>query len=287
MEKHTPEALVGNVVQLISLPSVYTRLEEVLKIPKHTRNDVANVVSIDPALCARILRIINSSYYALPNSVESIAVAVNLIGEYDLRNMVLVTSAVNSVAALIDAGIDMTVFWRHSIRCGITAKLLAKFKPEIEPELLFLVGLLHDLGQLIIYKGEPELSATVTWHVRNEDKQRYQVEQIFLGFDHAIVGGLLMDSWGLSAKLREIIKYHHRPEQATQYCQETKLIYLADQLAHFLELHAHLVDIDIEDLPVPTLVYLEDLNVSKKQLLLLLNDVMEQSRVIEEIICKA
>lgn len=157
VKNNTPETLVANVVQLTSLPSVYVRLEEVLKDSNHTRDNIADVISVDPALCARTLRIINSSYYALPNTVQNIATAINLIGEYDLRNIVLVTSVVNSVKGLVNGGIDITEFWRHSVRCGITAKLLAKTKSAVDPELFFLCGLLHDLGQLVILDNKISL----------------------------------------------------------------------------------------------------------------------------------
>ena len=285
VKTNTSEALVANVVHLISLPSVYTRLEETLKDPEHTRDDIANVVSIDPALCARILRIINSSYYALPKTVQNINIAVNLIGEYDLRNMVLVSSVTNSVAALVDEGIDMPVFWRHSIRCGITAKLLTKLQSVSDPELLFIAGLLHDLGQLVIYKNEPELSATVAWHVINEDKERYRVEQTLLGFDHAITGALLAENWGLPKKLNEIIRYHHQPAHSTHYQTETSLIGLADQLVHFLELNDNLAKIDFNQLPTIINNQLDNLKIPKLALFDVLTDMMEQSQAIEDIIC--
>ncbi|MFK5949963.1 MAG: HDOD domain-containing protein [Methylococcales bacterium] len=282
---NTPEALVSNVVHLISLPNVYTQLEKTLKDPKHTRDDIAEVISIDPSLCARTLRIINSSYYALPNTVYSISTAVNLIGEYDLRNIVLVNSAVNSVSALIDDGINITEFWQHSIRCGITAKLLAKLVSESDPELLFLTGLLHDLGQLIIYKNEPELSATIAWQVINENQERYQIEQALLGFDHATIGALLLENWGVPKQVSEIIKFHHQPTDSSIYNKQAKLVGLADQLAHLIEPTPDLAEIDFDQLPTLIMNYLDDLKISKSILFDLLIEVIEQSQAIEEIIC--
>jgi len=285
VKHNTAEALVANVVQLTSLPSVYTKLEEVLKDPDHTRDDIARVISVDPALCARTLRVINSSYYALPNTVQNIPTAINLIGEYDLRNIVLVTSVVNSVNTLVDSGIDITKFWRHSIRCGITAKLLAKLKSAPDPELLFLSGLLHDLGQLVIYKNEPELSATIDWHVENEESERYEVEQTLLGFSHSVVGALLLENWGVPEQLSEIIKYHHQPDDSGRYQFETVVVALADQLVHSLELEHDLVNIDFEKLPISIHNYLSNLKISTDVLSGMLTTVMEQSLAIEKIIC--
>lgn len=95
------------------------------------------MVGIDPALSARILRIVNSSYYAFPNPIENIFTAINVIGENDLRNLVLVSSVVNSVSVLTVKGFDLDAFWQHSIRIGIMAKLLAKQQSNPDPESLF------------------------------------------------------------------------------------------------------------------------------------------------------
>lgn len=283
--KNTPEALVANVVHLTSLPCVYTRLEEILKNPTHTRDDIAEVINIDPALCARTLRIINSSYYALPNTIYNIATAINLIGEYDLRNIVLVTSVISSVSTLTDEGIDITQFWRHSIRCGIAAKLLAKTISIADTDLLFLTGLLHDIGQLIIYKNEPELSATIAWQVNNKNKDRDQAENTLLGFSHPIVGALLLEHWGVPRQVSEIVKYHHQPEFAIDYPQETLLVCLADQLIHFTEINNGITKSDFDKLPILIINYLERLNISKLILLELVTTAIEQSMAIEEIIC--
>jgi len=285
VEMNTPDALVANVVHLISLPNVYTQLEKTLKDPNHTRNDIAAIVNIDPALCARTLRIINSSYYALPKTIYNIGTAINLIGEYDLRNIVLISSVVNSVDALTDNGINITEFWQHSIRCGMIAKLLANTISAPDPELLFLTGLLHDIGQLIIYKNEPELSTTITWHKTEENKQRYQIEQSLLGFGHPIVGALLLEKWSVPEQVSETVKYHHQPDETALYQKEAKIVGLADQLIHFVESNSGLAEIDFEQLPPLISSYLDDLNISNLIIFDLLTEAIDQSQAIENIIC--
>jgi len=285
IKTNTPDELVANVVHLVSLPNIYTQLEKTLKDPNHTRNDIAAIVNIDPALCARTLRIINSSYYALPKTIYNIGTAINLIGEYDLRNIVLVSSVVNSVDALTDSGINITEFWQHSIRCGMTAKLLAKAISAPDPELLFLTGLLHDIGQLIIYKNEPELLTTIAWHETNENKERSKVEQSLLGFSHPIVGALLLEKWGVPEQVSGTIRYHHQPDEATLYQKEAKIVGLADQLIHFIESNTDLSEIDFEQIPPLINSYLDDLNISKFIIFDLLIEAIAQSQAIEDIIC--
>ncbi len=271
--------MVESVCHLLSLPSVYTRLEKTLKDPFHTREDIARIISSDPSLAARVLRIVNSSFYSLPKSVQNISTAVNLIGEYDLKNLVLVTSVVNSVNVLVDKGIDMQEFWKHSISCGITARLLAKKQQLEDSEFLFLSGLLHDLGHLILYYKEPELFNTVSRQVKNEGKERYLVEIELLGFDHALVGAYLMETWGLPEKLEQLIQYHHQYELASQFKDECRLINLADQLSHLLEENGYVIELDA--LPAT----LSDLGMEQEELGSLLTTVLEQTSVIEEMIC--
>lgn len=284
--KRTAKSLVANVLRLTSLPSVYTQLEKTLKNPDHTRNDIAEIISVDPALTARLLRIINSSYYSLPRPVDNIGIAVNLLGEYDLRNLVLVSSVVNSVAALTDRGIDIHAFWQHSIRCGITAKLLAVLTDHENPELLFVGGLLHDIGRLIIYKNEPELSSTVSWYVASQGRERYLVEQELLGFDHATVGALLIESWGLPVDLIDTIKDHHQPERGAENQCGAKLAHLANLLVHYLEFNEASTKIKLKDWP-SIKTRLDEYGIKEEVVQHLLNDVIEKSRAVEEIICGA
>jgi len=283
--KNTAEKLAANVVHLISLPNIYNQLEKTLKDPNHTRNDIAKIVSIDPALSARILRVINSSYYGLVNPVQSIALAVNLLGEYDLRNMVLITSVVNSVVPLIDDGFDIHAFWQHSIRVGLTAKALALETNHADADLLFVTGLLHDLGRLIIYKNERELSNTVSWHVSSEGQERYLIELNLLGFNHAEVGYQLAKLWELPEKLRDIIRYHHQPEGSLENKVESKIVHFADQLVHYLEYNEISTNINFGEWPKLKNPQ-EEFNIDAQTIADLLNDVLVQSKAIEEIICE-
>ncbi len=112
----TPRALVENVLQLISLPEIYLRLQQTIDNPAHSREQVAEIIAYDPSLSARVLRIANSSYYSFPSKIDSVASAVGIIGELDLRNLVLATTVVGSMNALKYKGVNVDDFWLHSLR---------------------------------------------------------------------------------------------------------------------------------------------------------------------------
>ena len=284
-KKSTARELVASVEHLIGLPEVYVHLNKVLNNPDHILDDVTQVVSLDPAICASVLKVVNSSYYALPNPVGNISMAVNMIGEQALSQMVLTTSVANSMDALVDQNFDIRGFWRHSIRCGITARLLAKYQSESDAELLFLIGLLHDLGKLVIYKQAYAQHEKITSRGSNNGESCHMVEKELLGYDHEEVGALLVESWNLPPEIAEIIRYHHQPDLATHFKKEAKLIKMADQMAHYVEWKKDSGKIDLEALPIYVFEYLIDMEIQIDELVELLNEVKEQSQAIENVIC--
>lgn len=226
----TPQSMVDNVMQLISLPEIYLRLQKVIDDPEHTREQVAEVVAYDPSLSARVLRIANSSYYSFPREIETVSAAVGIIGELELRNLVLATTVAGSMNKLDCRGVDVDGFWMHSLRAGIVARLIARGRGGYNPEMLFLAGILHDLGILVIYQQNATLAAAVSKQIENAHQLRDQAERELLGFDHAEVGALLIETWGLPRELAELARCHHQ----YQLAQDNKLAALIMALANLL-----------------------------------------------------
>lgn len=227
----TPQSLVENVLQLISLPEIYLRLQQVIDDPSHTREQVAGIVAYDPSLSVRVLRIANSSYYSFPREIETVASAIGIIGELDLRNLVLATSVVGSMGELNYEGVNIDEFWLHSLRCGITARQIARSVGGFNPEILFLAGILHDLGILVIYQQDAALSVAISRQIEEKHQLRDQAEREVLGFDHAEVGALLIEAWGLSPDLAELARCHHQYQLAQNDKQAALMLALANLMA--------------------------------------------------------
>ncbi len=227
----TAQSLVENVLHLISLPEIYLRLQQVIENPAHTRQQVADIVTYDSGLSARVLRIANSCYYGFPCDIETVDSAVGLIGELELQNLVLVASVIGSMNSLSYKGVDIDAFWLHSLRCAITARLVGAKRGGINPELLFVAGMLHDLGILVIYQDHATLAEAVTRQIDEQHQLRDQAERELLGFDHAEVGALLIEAWGLPAGLGELTRCHHQYQLAQSDKPATMMLALADLLA--------------------------------------------------------
>ena len=273
----TPRALVENVLQLISLPEIYLRLQKTIDDPEHSREQVAEIIAYDPSLSARVLRIANSSYYAFPREIETVASAVGVIGELDLRNLVLATTVVNSMSALRYQGINIDAFWLHSLRCGIIARLIAKSIGGSNSEVLFLAGILHDLGILVIYQQDAALAAAVKRQVDEQHQLRDQAERELIGFDHAEVGALLIDAWGLSPALVELTRCHHQYQLAQADQRSTMILALANLLTNSDQLSAGETDIRHEYL-------IEQLELDKNTLAEIFETGEQQAEEVKSII---
>ena len=227
----TPQALVSNVLQLISLPEIYLRLQQTIDDPVHTREQVAEIIAYDSALSARVLRIANSSYYSFSQNIDSVGSAVAIIGELDLRNLVLATSVIGSASKLDCVTVDINEFWLHSLRCGSIARLIAASIGGCDAEILFLAGILHDLGILVMYQQDASLGGAVNHQIDKHHQLRDQAERELLGFDHAEVGYLLAKDWGLSEELCELVHYHHQYQLSRKYTRGSQILALANGLA--------------------------------------------------------
>jgi len=161
-----------------------------------------------------------------------VSAAVGVIGELDLRNLVLATTVVGSMNRLDCRGVDIDEFWLHSLRTGIVARLIARTIGGFNPEVLFLGGILHDLGILVIYQQNATVAAVVSRQIEQAHQLRDQAEREVLGFDHAEVGALLIEAWDLPRELAELARCHHQYQLAVDNKKAVLMLALANLLAH-------------------------------------------------------
>jgi len=245
----SPEDLVKGVVKLISLPEIFIRINQVMENPNHNAKQLGDVISHDPSLTARVLRIVNSAYYALAVKIELVSRAVSVIGEDDLRNLVLATSAVDTFKRIPNQLVDIDLFWRHSVHTGIVARLLSRHCNILHGERLFVAGLLHDLGKLILYFKEPEISQEVLLRASESDGVLFHAEKEILGFTHADVGGALMDNWEMADTLKDVITYHHTPLKAKKYPIETAIVHIANSVVNAIGPDTEIDEYLLDDFP--------------------------------------
>jgi HD-like signal output (HDOD) protein len=227
--------LVDSVSELVSLPAAHHRLHELLDDPRATREEIAEVVSLDPALTARLLRAVNSPPYANSGDVSRVADAAFIIDDADLKGLSMATTAVDFFGRIDGDMVDIYDFWNHSVCCGLVAKTLAGKCGFESTEDFFQAGLLHDIGHLPIYHAMPDKARQVLVEAGKEESYRYRAEREILGFTHAEVGAEILSHWGLPDLHREMVRYHHEPEAAVDYPIETALVHIATGVANRIE----------------------------------------------------
>lgn len=227
----SPYELVASTIHLATLPEVFLRINQIVDDPHHSATDIARVLSQDPGMTARLLKIVNSPFYGFPSKIDSVSRAITIIGTQDLRDLILATSVVKAFGGLSNDVASMESFWHHSIGCALIARGLATQRHETHTERFFVAGLLHDIGHLLIYQKIPELAREALLRATHQGEVLHVAEQAVMGFDHAAIGGELLRVWNLPKHLEEAVAFHHAPEKALQFPVDAALIHLANIIA--------------------------------------------------------
>ena len=220
-------------IVLPEIPSVVFELNEVIANPMSSADHIAQVVNRSPSLTALLLKIVNSSFYGFPSKIDKISHAVTLIGTREISGLALGISILSIFKDIPREMIDMHSFLEHSLACGILSRILAAQKNFGQTEQLFVSGLLHDLGRLILYLYFTDESRNILSRSRNNQTLLYAEETNYLGCDHAQVGKQLMEQWKLPLILEDSVLYHHNPSEAQQPIPAT-IVHLADIIVNSL-----------------------------------------------------
>jgi putative nucleotidyltransferase with HDIG domain len=231
------DALLKGIDTLVSLPEIAMRVNQIADDPHSTAEDMGKVVAQDPALSVRMLKIANSPIYGLRKEIDTITRAVALLGLDEIRNLVLTTTVGKAFDGISNNLITMHDFWHHSLYCGLLAQILAKKAGLKTSDTLFVAGLLHDIGQLVMFNRAPEKSSQAILMLTDTvaDMDMHESERRVFGFDHMQVGARLIHNWHLSPLLEECVAYHHEPTRAKQFPKEVAVVHIANAVAVMAE----------------------------------------------------
>jgi putative nucleotidyltransferase with HDIG domain len=220
-------------IKLPEAPTIVVKLNQVIADPLASADDVAQIVGASPSLTALILRIVNSAAFGLPTRVDRISRAVTLLGTREISALAMGVSVVKAFMDIPRDLIDMDAFLCHSLACATVTRYLAAHSNSDQTEQLFIAGLLHDIGKLILLKYFPrEVGALMqsTWANGNRGPF-YAVEKATIGRTHAQIAGQLLKKWKFPAPLQNIILHHHTPSRSP-HPSETVLVQMADLIVN-------------------------------------------------------
>ena len=231
-----PHDLLKGFVEVSTLPTIHLRLDEAVNNPKKSMTDIAKIIREDPGLTTRLLRIVNSAFYSFPSKIETISQAVTVVGTQQIGSLSLATAVMSMFRGIPKDLVDMSSFWKHSVACGLAARILGMLRRETNTERLFVAGMLHDIGRLVLFTKAADEARQALMQSRHRQELLFQSEQEVLGFTHAAMGGLLLQTWRLPDRLEEVVTFHHSPSLARRFPVDAAIVHIADILAHALEL---------------------------------------------------
>ena len=231
--------VVGKVNNLPTPPVVFDQISKVINDPNTSAYDIARIISEDPALTAKVLKLTNSSFYGIPRSVTNVKQAIVILGMEVVKSLVISASVFDmfSKKYKID-NLYLEQFWRHSLAVASMARIMSRqdqIPSLIEAEMSFSGGLLHDIGKLVIISEMPEQQEAILGLTnRNVSLPTFDAEIQVLGFSHADIGSYLGAKWNLPEVLCESIANHHDSDLTASH-KHSALIHLANYLAHQMD----------------------------------------------------
>jgi len=229
------EELVSNQRALASLPTLYYKVRNALSDPEVVIQTLSELISTDPSLAAAVLRIANSAFYGFPRKIETLSRAIGLIGLNQLGDIVLASTLASTFQGIRPQKMDMTRFWRGSIRRALLCRSMARHLEERDPERFFILGLLSDMGHLVLYQAQPDLAAIILDMASCSLVDVAQKERAMLGCDFAEVGAALILKWQLPESFANVVRHQLDPIKAGDQAAEAARLNLAISIAEALE----------------------------------------------------
>jgi putative nucleotidyltransferase with HDIG domain len=208
--------VISNINNLPTPPIVFNQIQKALSEENVSAVQVASILSEDPAISAKVLKLTNSAFYGLTREVETVRQAVVIIGMEAVRNLVLSASVLDMFNSDVVDRYYQDQFWRHSLAVASASRLVARNANAgeiIDVDSSFSAGLLHDIGKIVIACYLPEqFKQLVDWRSQTDNTTSdYDLEEMVFGYNHAQIGGFLGTHWRLPTKLQYAIIFHHEP----------------------------------------------------------------------------
>lgn len=207
------------IARMPSLSTTVIKVLETCNNPNASAYDLKRVISLDPVLTGRVLKLINSAYYSLGRPISSLTRAIILLGINNVKNLALSFAVLDSFKGKrTGRSFSADEFWTHSLGVGVVAKSLAAIKevPSSAREEYFIAGLLHDLGKLPLQSQLKEEYDLAYDFARRHESQLYDSEINHLGLDHCTVGRLIARKWRLGLPLVDSLSHHHHPDESSE-----------------------------------------------------------------------
>lgn len=229
------KTIYSRIDELPTLPAVVPKLLSTLNDSSSNAEDVTDVISRDPALTSKILKVANSAYYGFPQAISDLERAIALLGFNMVKSLALSIGVIRALPSdTKTSNFSWEGLWIHSLSVAtLVSEVNKSFGTGQDRDDLFIIGLLHDTGKVVLNQFFDELYEKVLQEVGElEGMQIHNAEKNVIGFDHGEVGSMLLNRWKFPAVISQPIELHHKsdiPEGA--YANEIAMLRIADTLS--------------------------------------------------------
>jgi putative nucleotidyltransferase with HDIG domain len=224
--------VVSNIRNLPTPPIVFEQIQKVINSPETSVGDIASILSEDPAMSVKVLKLTNSAFYGLSREIDSVKQAVMIIGLEAVKNLVLSASVLSMFKSNNANKEYHENFWRHSLATALSARVIARDYQDgkvFNPDPAFSSGLVHDIGKMVIccflQKDHQQIQEYME---KNPETPEIAAEIAIMGFNHVQLGRQLAITWKLPERMADTVGYHHNPDLENASDNFAYLINLAD-----------------------------------------------------------
>jgi HD-like signal output (HDOD) protein len=230
------EELIDGTVRIPTLPTVLKEIQAITSSAEGSAKDAAHIIETDPAIATRVLRLVNSSFYALKNPVSSIGLACSILGLTVIKNVVEQASVLQAFGGIQSPpGFDAKWLWDHAFKTAVACRMLAqrsKIAVGLNRDEAYTCGLVHDVGKLILMDTRADDFAEALSLSQGKRVPLAVAEGEVFGFNHAHVGGLLALRWKLAPVIQAAVTFHHTPATTPEDWARGFLVKAANTIAH-------------------------------------------------------
>jgi len=228
-------SIIDGLGQVPTLPAIVARALEILNQPNASAESAARLIGQDLALSAKVLRLANSAFYGIPRSIASVDQAIVILGFQTVRSLVMSASVLKILGKGGKSSLDRKMVWRHSVATALASRIVVRKvgrRLGLDIEAAFMASLLHKIGVLILDGAEHAEYNMILEEAALEEAQPLPLlERKHLQIDHAALGGMLAEKWGLPEELRDPIAHHLSPATAPTQGELAAVVQLSSYLA--------------------------------------------------------
>lgn len=231
-----PARIMEDLHALPTIPKAALELNRVLSRGDASPSDVAGVVRPDPALTANLLKVVNSASMGLRRKITTVDQAASMLGQRGVLRVASMALLGQTLPTFLPGyGVPTAELWRHCAAVAVLSEQIAVLGGDVEKEIAFTAGLLHDVGKLAVGAALEDVRDAMVDQLQQEGSDLFREERSVLGTDHAEVGQVLAEHWALPEAIASAVAHHHSPDQAPpEHVGVAQIVHVADGLAHAL-----------------------------------------------------